>query len=253
MRAIITYHSIDSSGSAISISEHQLRHQISWLARNDEISVVSLEALLTANDNDHAVALTFDDAFKNFRTIAAPILTGHGFAATLFVATSHAGGTNAWSTPRGAGQIPMLPLMDWDDIASVAERGISIGSHARTHRALPSLCAADLHDEITQSADDLRRELGKRPAAFAYPYGMATQRERNEASRVYDHAVCAELSVIRENFDRYMLPRIDAYYLRKPGVLESFGSPKFNRFLKIRNRGRQLRTSVNRLLGERGD
>ncbi|HUQ19399.1 MAG TPA: polysaccharide deacetylase family protein [Gemmatimonadaceae bacterium] len=252
MRAIITYHSIDSSGSAISTSEQQFRQHASWLARNDKVKVVSLEALLSASDNDHAIALTFDDAFKNFRTVAAPILSSHGFPATLFIATSHAGRSNAWKAPRGAGEIPLLPLMDWADIASVAERGISIGSHARSHRALPSLCAADLHDEIAQSADEIRRELGKRPSAFAYPYGIASARERNEVSRLYDLAVGAELSVLGEKSDRYMLPRIDAYYLRKAGVIESFGLPKFIRFLKLRNRGRQLRTSVNRLLGPGG-
>ena len=136
--------------------------------------------------------------------------------------------------------------------ASHRNRPFSIGSHARTHRLLSSLSAADLREEIAQSAADVQRETGIAPAALAYPYGIASTREQKEAARVYDLAVGAELSVIGDESNRFMLPRIDAYYLRKPGVLESFGSPRFDRFLKLRNRGRQLRTSVNRLLGQGG-
>ncbi|HVD60954.1 MAG TPA: polysaccharide deacetylase family protein [Gemmatimonadaceae bacterium] len=252
MRAIITYHSIDPSRSAISTSEQEFRRHVDWLAGNKSVSVVSLEKLLASKPEDHVVALTFDDAFQNFRSVAAPILRAHGLPALLFVATAHAGGTNAWPSPRGTPEVPVLPLMDWSDIASVAEDGVSIGSHARTHRLLSSLSAADLREEIAESAADVQRETGIAPAALAYPYGIASAREQKEAARVYDLAVGAELSVIGDESNRFMLPRIDAYYLRKPGVLESFGSPRFDRFLKLRNRGRQLRTSVNRLLGQGG-
>ena len=213
---------------------------------------MSLETLLEMNDTDHAVALTFDDAFQNFKTVAAPILSSHHLPATVFVATALAGGTNAWPHLRGTGEIPVLPLMDWNDIASVAERGISIGSHTCTHRALPSLNAEEMREEIARSADDLKRETGRAPSSFAYPYGIASPREQKVAARVYDLAVSADLTPLSEQSNRYMLPRIDAYYLRRPGVLESFGSPSFDRFLKFRNRGRQLRTSVNRLLGQGG-
>ena len=44
MRAILTYHSIDESGSAISISEAVFRAQIAWLAKSD-VRVVTLDAL----------------------------------------------------------------------------------------------------------------------------------------------------------------------------------------------------------------
>jgi peptidoglycan/xylan/chitin deacetylase (PgdA/CDA1 family) len=252
VRAIITYHSIDPSRSAISTSEQEFRRHVDWLAVSKSVKVVSLETLLASNDTEDVVALTFDDAFQNFRTVAAPILGAHGLPALLFVATAHAGGTNAWPSPRGMPDVPVLPLMDWNDIASVAESGISIGSHARTHRLLPSLSSEDLREEIAESAADLKRETGIVPSALAYPYGIASAREQNEAARVYDLAVGAELSVIGTAHNRFMLPRIDAYYLRKRGVLESFGSPRFDRFLKLRNRGRQLRTSVNRLLGQGG-
>ena len=44
MRAILTYHSIDESGSPISMSEEVFRSQIAWLAKG-HVKVVSLETL----------------------------------------------------------------------------------------------------------------------------------------------------------------------------------------------------------------
>jgi peptidoglycan/xylan/chitin deacetylase (PgdA/CDA1 family) len=251
VRAIITYHSIDPSQSAISTSEQEFRRHMEWLSAG-HVKVLPLDALLGSTDSDDAVALTFDDAFENFRTVAVPQLRERAFPATLFVATAHAGGTNAWDVPSGAGRIPVLPLLDWDGIAEVSGRGISIGSHARTHRRLTYVTLPELHDEVVSSAEEIEANTGVAPKSFAYPYGAVTSRETREVAKVYDLAVGTELESLRDTSDRHRLPRIDAYYLRSPGILESFGSARFRRFLKIRNRGRQLRASVDRLLGHGG-
>jgi peptidoglycan/xylan/chitin deacetylase (PgdA/CDA1 family) len=251
VRAIITYHSIDSSQSAISTSEQEFRRHIEWLSAG-HVKVLSLDALLGTPDSDDAVALTFDDAFENFRAVAAPLLRERGFPATLFVATAHAGSTNAWGVPSGAGRIPVLPLLDWDGIAEISAHGISIGSHARTHRRLTYLTLPELHEEIVSSLEEIESHTGIAPRSFAYPYGAVTSRETGEVAKVYDLAVSTELKSLSDTSDRHRLPRIDAYYLRSPGILESFGSARFRRFLKIRNRARQLRASVDSLLGHGG-
>lgn len=251
MRAIITYHSIDASRSAISISEAEFRRHMDWLHAS-HVEIVPLGELVDSSDTDDAVALTFDDAFENFHEIAAPILRQHGFTATLFVTTDFAGGTNSWGGSATAGRIPVLPLLDWDGIAAVSTIGISIGSHARTHRRLTYLALPDLQDELVSSAEQIRKQTGVTPKAFAYPYGAVTSRERSEVAKVYDVAVSTDLKPLNGADDRHRLPRIDAYYLRAPGILESFGSARFRRFIKIRNRGRQLRASVDRLLGQGG-
>ena len=56
MRAILTYHSIDESGSPISISEQVFRSQIAWLAKG-HVKVVSLETLMGMPASANAVAL----------------------------------------------------------------------------------------------------------------------------------------------------------------------------------------------------
>lgn len=251
MRAILTYHSIDSSGSAISISEQDFRRHVRWLATG-KVRVVPLDALVTRDDGHDSVALTFDDAFQNFAAVAAPLLEENALPAALFIATQRVGGTNAWHSPAQSSHVPVLPLLDWDGIASVAERGVAIGSHTRTHRPLTSLDEQSVTDELEGSFDDLKKELGVAPTALAYPYGDASTRERNQAASVYKLALSTELRSVGEIEDLHMLPRIDAYYLRVPGRLESFGSAAFNRYLRIRGRGRRLRASVHRLLGQGG-
>mgnify|MGYP002626449813 CR=1 FL=1 len=71
--AIITYHSIDESGSVISTPRAVFREQISVLAGKGYASK-TLSGLHTdaAGDNGSAgrsVVITFDDGFRNFRIV----------------------------------------------------------------------------------------------------------------------------------------------------------------------------------------
>jgi peptidoglycan/xylan/chitin deacetylase (PgdA/CDA1 family) len=247
VRAVIAYHSIDPSGSAISISETEFERHMRWLASSGP-PVLSLEALLTSPPDSDAIALTFDDGFRSFGEIALPLLSEHRFPSTVFIVTGKVGGNNTWES-GAAGALPVLPLLDWDGIARAAEAGVSVGSHGRSHRRLTGLEPADLDKDVGGSLADFQRELGVSPAAFCYPYGEAEPREREAVARSYRLAVTTELRALGPGEDPYNLPRLDAYYLRAPGRLEGFGTPAFERYLRVRRRGRRLRNSVVRLLG----
>ena len=247
MRAVITYHSIDPSGSAISTSETEFRGHMRWLASSG-IPVMSLEELLTHPSGSDAIALTFDDAFQSFEAIALDLLSEQGFPSTLFVVSGKVGGTNTWEADA-ASSLPVLPLLDWGGVARAMEAGVTPGSHGRTHRHLTGLAQNELEAEVSGSLEDFQRELGVSPAAFCYPYGDATSRERDAVARSYRLAVTTELRSVASDDDPYNVPRIDAYYLRGPGRLETFGTPAFERYLKVRRRGRRLKSSVVRLLG----
>ncbi|MGH7695892.1 MAG: polysaccharide deacetylase family protein, partial [Gemmatimonadaceae bacterium] len=94
MRAIFMYHSIDESGSAISVDARAFRRHMEFLARGRP-RVIPLRDISTSNAADETVALTFDDGFANFGEFAAPLLADLGLPATVFVVTDHVGGTNA--------------------------------------------------------------------------------------------------------------------------------------------------------------
>ena len=103
--AILTYHSIDESGSVLSTSPRRFAEQMGILAELGA-EVVSLQELARRmNENSRAgiaVAITFDDGFKNVYEQGLPILRQYRFPATVFLVTDYCGGMNSWpSQPAG--------------------------------------------------------------------------------------------------------------------------------------------------------
>ena len=241
MRAILTYHSIDESQSAISISPDAFRRHVAWLA-SGAVRVVSLDELMTLPPHEDAVALTFDDGFVNFATIAAPLLARHHLPATVFVVAEHAGGTNAW---RGvcAQDIPTMPLMDWSELGRMSDMGFAIGAHSCTHPHLTELPPDALADEIDGSAHRIERELGVRPEAFAYPYGSVSDTVAAAASG-FRVGLTTELRTIGAHENPRCLPRLDMYYFRAGTWLEAYGSARFRQYLWVRSRARRVRAAL---------
>lgn len=242
MRAILTYHSIDSSGSPISVPEESFRAHVRFLG-SGRVAVVPLADLPALPEETDAVALTFDDGFLNFTSTAMPMLSRQGFPATVFVVSDAVGGSNAWRG-RAAPGIPTLPLMSWADLTRARDAGFEIGAHTRTHPRLTSLGPAQVQDEVIGCMDHIGRETGKRPRHFAYPYGDVNEQVARVARDTFELSVTTELRVVDSADDRASLPRLDAWYFRKPGALESWGSPAFRRRLWIRAAGRRARAMI---------
>jgi peptidoglycan/xylan/chitin deacetylase (PgdA/CDA1 family) len=242
MKAILTYHSIDSSGSPISVDEGTFRAHIAWLAAG-QCRVVSLEELLHLPDDAAAVSLTFDDGFQNFADIAWPLLREHGLAATVFVVSDHVGRDNAWSSAKPT-SVPILPLMNWDTLGQVADQGVTLGSHTRTHPDLRLSSISSLTDEIVGAAARIRAETGRQPKAFAYPYGSFSRAAIAQVGATHSLACTTELRALRAGDDPLQLPRFDAYYFRRTGVLESWGSGAFRRYVWLRASGRFVRRAL---------
>ncbi|HEX4934164.1 MAG TPA: polysaccharide deacetylase family protein, partial [Gemmatimonadaceae bacterium] len=165
MRAILTYHSIDGSGSPISVSPSTFRAHVRWLA-SGSVRVLPLDRLLQADDREDAVAITFDDGFENFATEGAALLAEHGLPSTVFVVPDHVAGTNAWGG-RSAPGIPTLPLMSWPTLARMAQMGVTLGAHTRRHRDLTRVRGAALEDEVAGCVERMAVETGRRPSSFA--------------------------------------------------------------------------------------
>jgi peptidoglycan/xylan/chitin deacetylase (PgdA/CDA1 family) len=239
MRGILTWHSIDASGSPISVSREEFRRQVEWLA-SGSVRVVGVEGLLELRDDQPAVALSFDDGFANFATEAAPLLRQHGFAVTLFVVTQHVGRDNRWGGRSDRG-VPTLPLLDWEALGRLRGDGVTLGAHTATHARLTTLDGAALEAELGQAAEELERRLGARPDALAYPYGAVNEQVAGAAARWYRTACTTELRSLGPRDTRLRLPRIDAWYLRDSATLESFGSRRFLAWLWARRQARRLR------------
>jgi peptidoglycan/xylan/chitin deacetylase (PgdA/CDA1 family) len=242
------YHSIDESGSPISIEPRVFRQQMEFLSQGRP-RVVPLADVASEQAPDETIALTFDDAFANFEEHAAPIMADLGLPATVFVVTEHVGGNNAWgnatSTLASGGTIPILPLMTWDAIKRVVQGGVEIGAHTRTHPRLSSLSDQAMADQVDVPAERIASELGARPTAFAYPYGDLDHRVVSAVRRTYRRACTTELRALDRGEDPVRLPRLDAYYFRSPGQLERWGSSAFQRRIWLRAQARRVRRFVS--------
>jgi peptidoglycan/xylan/chitin deacetylase (PgdA/CDA1 family) len=237
MRAILTYHSVDPSGSPISIDEQAFARHVDFLA-SGRVRVLPLEELHAVADGD-AVAVTFDDGYRNFATAAWPRLRDAGLPATLFVVTGRAGLDNRWDG-RGAPD-PAFELLGWDELNRVAAEGVTLGSHSRSHPRLPGLPDGSLDAEVAGSADDLATRTGTRPVAFCYPYGRVDDRVAAAVAAHYRYACTTELRALGAADRPERLPRLDAFYLRAPGRLEAFGSRIFRWRLQTRALVRRVR------------
>lgn len=241
MKAILTYHSIDESGSVISIDRQTFTQHMRWLA--DNVAVVHLKQLLELPEDEHAVAITFDDGFQNFADRALPVLREHGLPATVFVVSDLVGRTNEWSVGT-LPAVPHLPLMDWDVLGRLAAENVVIGSHTRTHPNLRLVNGERLQHEVAGAADVITERIGQRPHSFAFPYGEQDDAVIAAARASYSLACTTELRAVRDRDDALQLPRLDTYYFRNPGVLERFGSRAFRRFLWVRRHGRTVRRAL---------
>ncbi|MEO8199515.1 MAG: polysaccharide deacetylase family protein [Gemmatimonadota bacterium] len=243
MRAVLMYHSIDPSGSAISVSRDEFHSHVRWLARGS-VKVLPLDRVVTSEASDDVVALTFDDGFANFATDAAPLLREHGLPATLYVVSDLTGRTNAWGGKDAPG-IPTLPLLDWPTLGRLAEAGVTLGGHTRTHPRLAGMTKGALEDEIGGCADRIQAETGQRPTSFAYPYGSYDSTAVDVAGAHYQNACTTELRVLNASDRSHLVPRLDMYYFRKPGRLEAWGSQSFRWRLRIRAHARALRQALH--------
>jgi peptidoglycan/xylan/chitin deacetylase (PgdA/CDA1 family) len=242
MRAVLTYHSIDESGSAISVSPAAFDAHRRWLT-SGRVTVLGLDDLVAHPEVGDAVAVTFDDAFLN---IAAPVerLLDAGLPVTLFVVSGNVGGTNAWGGRTQSG-IPTLPLLGWADLERLASLGAVIAAHSRRHPSLTTLGAVDLDDELRGCRDDMQARLGIECAHFAYPYGDVNDLVASSAGKYYRIACTTELRVLRPDDDLVRLPRLDMYYFNPPGTIDAWGSAAFTRRLGWLRLRRAIRARVS--------
>jgi len=239
VKAILTYHSVDDSGSVVSTSEATFRDHVQWLA-SGRVRVVPLLELLTTSESEDAVAITFDDGLESFGRIAAPLLLAAGLPVTVFVVSDLVGELSTWSGSRGHG--PSFRLLDWAALGALAETDlVEIGAHTRTHPVLTRLDPPNVADEIIGCARRIHEQLGEHPRAFAYPYGAFDEEAERVASATFDLSVTTRLDILKPSAPHHRLPRLDMWYYQSPRRLRSWGTSAFRRHLGARRAARAMR------------
>ncbi len=240
---ILTYHSIDNSGSVISTSPEKFHRQMQYL-NDSSCNVISLEKVVSCIRENRSfpprsVAITFDDGFKNNYDIAYPVLKEYGFNAIIFLVTGYCGRNNRW--PGQLPEIPELDLLQWDEIKEMANNGIDFGAHTVNHPNLPELTLEQAEDEIVDSKKEIEAHLKKNIVCFAYPYGGKTNKFSKILSNEFQCTVTTELKVANLDSDIYSLPRIDMYYFSRNNLFARIGTSRFFNYIKYRKFLRSLR------------
>ena len=134
--------------------------------------------------------------------------------------------------------------MTWDDLGHLAERGLRIGSHSRTHPHLSRLSPAQLDDELGGCCEDLRSRLGLRSTQVAYPYGAVNAGVTACAAKWFSHGVTTEMAPLAATSQPMMLPRLDLYYYRGTRGLQEWGSIGFTVRLNLIAWRRRLKAAL---------
>lgn len=239
---ILTYHSLDSSGSVISTSPEVFRKQMQVLASNSCRVIPLNEVARCVRENQNppanAVAITFDDGFRNVFDVAFPVLKDYGFPATVFLVTSFCGRDNRWHGQPD--QIPALDLLNWDEILQMADV-VDFGVHTANHPDLTKLSGTQLQEEIAGASVSLRQRTGKTEQAFAYPYGKQSMEARKIVENNFYAACSTQMMFASRNSDLYFLPRIDMYYFSRNNAFAAIGTVAFKRYVRLRQILRRFR------------
>lgn len=160
--------------------------------------------------DERVLHVTFDDAFTSVFE-ALPALERLGVPVTVFACSEYARDGRPLGVPELARDASALPgelaTMDWEQLRGLADRGVEIGSHTRTHPHLTRLSDEELELELRESRDVLEAELGRPCPFFAYPYGEEDARVRRAVQAAGYKAAFAIQSDERD-VDPYALPRV---------------------------------------------
>lgn len=154
-------------------------------------------------------AITFDDGYRCIGTVAAPILAEFGFPATVFIASSCVGATNIWDRKLGK---PELPLLNWEELHRLVERGWEVGGHTRSHRHLGALDDAEAYREISEGKNEIETHLGQTLRTFCYPFGDLNERTPAFVRAAGFRGACTTRSgLARSTDDPFLQPRVKVH------------------------------------------
>jgi len=254
---ILTYHSIDDSGSIISTHPRKFRDQIQIL-RDKAFNIISLNNLLGLVRKKQTLpgrtaVITFDDGFRNFYLKAYPILQEFGFSATVFLVPAYIGKTSRWnSTFKG---MPVSDLLGWDEIKEMANRGIDFGAHSMTHQALAKLSLEEARQEIIKSKSVIEEHINHDVTIFCYPYGITNSQVKEIVQAEFQGACGTYMDFVGMGSDIYELPRIDMFYFSKDVFFKLIGTCCFSCFIGVRSilrclRGKYLKSRYVSIKGD---
>jgi len=177
-------------------------------------NVVPLPNLVSMLENgrppNRALAITFDDGYRDNFINAVPILERYSLPATFFVVSRWIGTSTVpfWDRARGVD----YPLMTWEDVRALHQRGFDIGAHTQTHVDLGTVIGGPARQEIEGAREDLQGALHAPIESFAYPFGgreHLTPANRQLVKAAGFRCCCSGFGgTVTRRTDPFQLPRV---------------------------------------------
>ena len=153
-------HSPDRSGIGLSVLPADFEAQMHYLKDHgyNTVTMRDLDRALLSGDSlpPKPVALTFDDGYVDFYTVAAPVLRRLGMTATNYVPTMLVDRNN---------------YMTWSQVENLDAQGFEMAAHSQFHVDVSKVSASRAEIEIFGAKSDLENHLGHEVVDWAYPYG----------------------------------------------------------------------------------
>jgi peptidoglycan/xylan/chitin deacetylase (PgdA/CDA1 family) len=171
--------------TGLHVNHQRFAAQLDFLA--ERYHFISLDDYLRARLEgrrlpDYSILLTFDDGFRNFLTVATPVLAPRRIPATVFLITG-----NADARSDSIRETVWQPedddsYLSWREAKLLKEKyQFDFGSHTCSHSPLLSLARPEIQRELSQSREALARELAVQDPALSYPKGERSQMLAEEA------------------------------------------------------------------------
>jgi peptidoglycan/xylan/chitin deacetylase (PgdA/CDA1 family) len=248
--AILLYHRVASPASdrwRMAVSPERFAEQVEVVAaRFAPLRLKELVRRLARDDvPEGAVAISFDDGYRDVLLSAKPQLELRGVPATVFTVSGYVdSGRDFWwdvleqlapSLPEGydawharlqafserernaaldeltASQPAAEPdTLSADELRLLAEGGlVEIGAHTVTHPALTQLTADEQLVEMRSSKERLEELVGASVGGFSYPYGIHDAGTAARARAVgFAYACTSERRPVTGGDDTFALPRL---------------------------------------------
>ncbi len=219
------YHRIaDDRATPWTQSFANFARQMRWLKRHfDLVSLEEAQQRLRQGNTRPTVHITFDDGYAANCEQAIPLLLEEKIPCTYFVTTHYI--MRGLPFPHDVARGQRLAPNTLEQIRAMAQSGIEIGAHTRTHPDLGKISERGrLHDEVIGAGEELQQAIGKPVRYFAFPFGQ----RRNLNPSAFHLAYEAGYEAVCSAFGGYNFPGIDPFHIQRIPVEDAL-IPMINR------------------------
>ena len=210
---VLFYHRVADDGATPWTCTNKLfERQIRWLKTHCElISLEEAQRRIRRGRNDRiAVSITFDDGYADNCERALPLLIDEKIPCTYFVSLRNVAKGYAFPHDQKLGL--KLPPNTIDQLRWLAQRGIEIGAHTRTHADLGAISdECKLYDEVVVAGEELQAAVGHPVRYFSFPYGLPQNLNPRAIQMAYEYGYEGFCSA----YGDYNFPGDDPFHLRR--------------------------------------